>query len=92
MPRRRLTNKEREVSQARRRQLDAARKRRRRMDASYRLIEQQANTEARRKARKISRTLCRYDVRVTKYFTHIGNDQNISQALQMLLHFFLYFT
>lgn len=68
MPRPRLTDEEREVSQARRRQLDAARKRRRRMDASYRQIEQQANTEARRKAREISRTLCRYDVRVTKIF------------------------
>ncbi|XP_023701557.1 uncharacterized protein LOC111861324 isoform X4 [Cryptotermes secundus] len=62
MPRPRLTDEEREVSQARRRQLDAARKRRKRMDASYRQIEQQANTEARRKAREVSRTLCESDV------------------------------
>ncbi|XP_021925687.1 uncharacterized protein LOC110832714 isoform X2 [Zootermopsis nevadensis] len=56
MPRPRLTVEQRRISQARRRQLDAARKRRRRMDINYRQNEQQANTEARRKARQVSRT------------------------------------
>jgi hypothetical protein len=60
MPRPRLTVEQRQVSQARRRQLDAARKRRRRMDINYRQNEQQANTEARRKARQVSRILYRY--------------------------------
>jgi len=38
------------------------------MDVNYRQNEQQANTEARRKARQISRTLYRYDVATTKTF------------------------
>jgi hypothetical protein len=70
MPRPRLTDEEREVSQARRRQLDAARKRRRRMDVNYRQIEQQANTEARRKAREVSRTICRYDIKEYNSFIY----------------------
>jgi hypothetical protein len=68
MPRPRLTDEEREASQARRRQLDAARKRRRRMDVTYRQTEQQANTEARRKARQISRMLYRYDIPMSILF------------------------